>query len=729
MTALVCAGALPVEWSHFDLVLGLTSELLPVVSNTAATISPTSSLKKLGKTPSIYNKGGCAVGIPDWPAKYATLPEITKWSAVPDYGICIQTRLVRALDIDVPDVSRARKIADRIEQLIGHKLPKRFRGDSGKCLLGFTLSGVMGKRDFQCEGGLVEFLATGQQFIAAGTHQDGARYEWEGGLPLGFPEITLEQFEHVWSELVREFSVDGTSSNTSGAARKRDADVLLPDPIGDFLKGKSLVLAEDRGALHIACPWIDEHSSGSAGDGSTSYFPAGTRGYEQGHFKCLHAHCSSRSDGDFLIALGYEPDVSDQFEVITTQESSVQSEPLPSLSRDKLGRPLATVGNVLAILRRSDVTGMQIGFDLFRDEIMWTAPGVMGWQAFKDVDYTVLRERMEGRGLSFKPIGRDLIRDAVAKVAHENQFDSAQLWLESKQWDGVERIKTFLPRYFGVEDSEYHSAVSLYLWTALAGRVLEPGCKADMVPVLIGQQGLRKSSAVAAMSPSLECFTELSLAERDADLSRKMRGVLVAEIGELRGLSSRDLEWIKSFITSTHERWTPKYKEFETVFPRRLVFVATTNQDEFLADQTGNRRWLPVRVSRADVEGLVQDRDQLWAEAASLFISLGVCWSDAEVLAREVHADHMISDPWVDKIVEWLELEDIDGSKPVLRDFIQISEVLRSALGHDVKNCTKRDEMRVAACLQSLGYEKKSKRVSGKTMRVWMKPPVTSLSD
>jgi predicted P-loop ATPase len=330
---------------------------------------------------------------------------------------------------------------------------------------------------------------------------------------------------------------------------------------------------------------------------------------------------------------------------------------------------------------------------------------------------------MEGRGLSFKSIGRELMRDAVAKVATENQFDSAQIWLRSLQWDGVPRVGRFLARYFAVEDSPYHEAVSRYLWTALAGRVLQPGCKADMVPVLIGRQGLRKSSAVAAMSPSLECFTEVSLSERDADLSRKMRGVLVAEIGELRGLNSRDLEWIKSFITSTHERWTPKYKEFETVFPRRLVFVATTNQEEFLADLTGNRRWLPVRVCEADVEGIAADVSQLWAEAAVLFSLLGVCWAEAERLSAGVHAEHMITDPWMDRIVEWLSVEEVDGGKATMRDFLLTHEVLRSALGHDLKNCGKRDEMRVAACLHALGYERVLRRVNGKPTRVWMRPP------
>ena len=141
----------------------------------------------------------------------------------------------------------------------------------------------------------------------------------------------------------------------------------------------------------------------------------------------------------------------------------------------------------------------------------------------------------------------------------------------------------------------------------VGGRVLEPGIKADMVPILVGPQGCGKSSGVEALSPDPAFFTEISFAEKDDDLARKMRGRLVAEIGELRGLNTKELESIKAFVTRTHENWIPKYREFATQFPRRPVFVGTTNEDEFLADKTGNRRWLPVEVSKVDVKAIKRD--------------------------------------------------------------------------------------------------------------------------
>jgi len=265
---------------------------------------------------------------------------------------------------------------------------------------------------------------------------------------------------------------------------------------------------------------------------------------------------------------------------------------LPAFKRDKYGRIEATIENAVKAVACVDFCAMNIRFDSFRDEIMYAAAGDDVFATFSDADYSRLRIRLESKG--FKPVGRELIRDAVGLVADNNPFDSAIAWLNALPWDGHPRVENFLRDCFGASDTDYVRAVSLYLWTALAGRVLSPGVKADMVPILVGDQGAVKSSSVAAMVPGVEFFTEISFSEKDEDLARKMRGRLIAEIAELRGLHTRELDSIKAFIARTHETWVPKYREFAVQFPRRLVFIGTTNQDEFLADETGNRRWLPV---------------------------------------------------------------------------------------------------------------------------------------
>lgn len=403
----------------------------------------------------------------------------------------------------------------------------------------------------------------------------------------------------------------------------------------------------------------------------------------------------------------------DEFEIVAAPKGEVK---LPPFKRDGKGAILATIDNVTMAVRRADVCGIEVRFDVFRDEIMFSPPSRDEWQPFSDADYVRLHIALERGG--FKPIGRELIRDAVLLVAYDNQFDTAITWIESLEWDGVPRVESFLTTYLGAEDSDYARAVSTYLWTALAGRVLDPGCKADMAPILVGKQGSGKSSAVEAIAPASEFFTEISFSEKDEDLSRRMRGRLVAEIGELRGLHTREQEAIKAFITKTHENWIPKYREFAVRFPRRLVFIGTTNKDEFLADETGNRRWLPVRVNQVDVAGIRQDRLQLWAEAREMFTRAGIQFRQAETLAADVHEEHMIHDSWQDTVSAWLDEPDVlTGDKPRERKFLRVRDVLVEALRFDERNITRREEMRMGAIFSALGYSRKKVRDGGRS--VW----------
>lgn len=417
----------------------------------------------------------------------------------------------------------------------------------------------------------------------------------------------------------------------------------------------------------------------------------------------------------------------DEFDDLTNTENSKW----PTFKRNKTsGQIEATIDNAAKAVMCPDFVGVEIRFDTFRDEIMFAPVGTKAWQTFTDADYSRLRITMEKRG--FKAVGRELIRDVVLLAADENPFDSAMEWLKSLEWDGVARIEKFYHTHFGTEDTAYTRAVSRYMWTALAGRVLKPGIKADMVPILVGAQGSGKSSGVAALSPDPAFFTEISFAEKDDDLARKMRGCLVAEISELRGLNTKELESIKAFVTRTHEKWIPKFKEFATQFPRRSLSIGTTNEDEFLGDKTGNRRWLPVEVGKMDVEGIQKDVIQLWAEARELFNETGIQFQEAEQLANQVHEKYFIKDAWQEIIERWLDEPDLmTGQKPRARRFLRSADILREALNMEPKNISRREQMRIGHVLQNCNFKQVLRRVDGKVCRVWerrnnLQQPVTT---
>lgn len=712
-------GATVADWQHFAQQLGLESDLLPVVSNPHAKISAQSKMRDLGKTPSRYDKAGRVVGVPKWTQHVATDNDVRRWAAVSDLGICLQTRVARAIDIDIADPVAAQRVLDLIG--LTASLPMRRRASSGKCLLAFRMPGEFAKRVIRTPDGIIEFLATGQQFIAVGTHPSGDRYEWvdaDGvlGLPAEVPELTPAEFEVLWRALVDVFALpDGESRARNGMVPTRPRIASdLQDPTVAWLDENDWVTGYERdGRVDVRCPWEDGHSTDS-GPTSTSYFPAGVGGFAQGHFRCLHASCQTRTDGDFLEAVGY---TASDFDVVETVANATVDIPLPAFERNRAGRPVATLMNAVLACRRPDIVGVRIAYDEFKAALL-IGPEGGEWRTITDNDYTALRLTLAGK--KHEPIGREMIRDAVMLVAEQNKIDTAVDWAKRLRWDGVERIDRFFTDCFGVQDTAYARAVSRYLWTALAARCLQPGVKADMVPVLIGLQGVGKTTSIEALCPIDDAFAEVDLTEKDDDIARLMRGKLVAEIAELRGLASRDADSIKAWVSRRVEEWTPKYKEFVTRYPRRAVCIGTGNNGGFLDDDTGERRWLPLTVGQVDVERIRRERDQLWAEGAMVFGLEGIAWQDAQSLAVHEHGKYKVGDVWSERIAAWLGDDEMDGG---LRadGVVRMLDVLVSCLGIPVAKITRKDELRVGKVLRMLGFEKHNKRVDGVQGWAWVR--------
>lgn len=354
---------------------------------------------------------------------------------------------------------------------------------------------------------------------------------------------------------------------------------------------------------------------------------------------------------------------------------------------------------------------LYIAHDIFNDALLCKEKFNGQWRRFTDTDAVAIRVELEHRG--FIKLGKELIRDCIAAVAAEQAIDSALTWLSSLRWDGVPRVDRFAHEIWGWEDTPYATAVSRYVWSALAGRIMQPGVRADMAPVLVGLQGIRKTTLIQMMAPDEEMYGEIRLDDKDDNMSRKLRGKLVGELEELRGLNSRALEEIKAFISRRKEAWVPKFKEFENYFWRRCLFFGTTNEPEFLADPTGERRWLPGQCGKIDVETLVAYRDQYWAEGATLFAMDGVLWQDAERLAKAEHLKFKISDrSWVAKLTEWLDDEDSMAEPPLKKGYVTLPEAL-SAIGIVPAQATRTHEIRAEKALLSMGFERAIDPVEG----------------
>jgi hypothetical protein len=368
----------------------------------------------------------------------------------------------------------------------------------------------------------------------------------------------------------------------------------------------------------------------------------------------MQAHPNPNGDIDKYIAdvdgfLASE-DFKDR-QLVITPEAVAKTVPAPignTYTMDKKGKIEPTQANLLRLL-----ANYQLRYDEFRATYMGLFDGVV--RVLDEADYARIQYKAEQMG--FAKISTAMVRENVLMVCSNNTFDSAIEWGNSLVWDGVPRCETLLQKYFGADDTPYVTAASLYIASAMGGRLMEPGCKADAAIVLVGSQGAGKTVSINALAPMPDTFVEISLHSRDSDLSRHLRGKLVGELAELRGLKSKDAEDIKAWMSRTTEEWVPKYMEFTKTFKRRLTFWGSTNDNQFLNDVTGNRRWLPIKVNNPKPDLIKQDCLQIWAEAVDIFKNFGVLWQVVQELAEEARSEHFDEDPFVEDVREFLELK------------------------------------------------------------------------
>ncbi len=387
------------------------------------------------------------------------------------------------------------------------------------------------------------------------------------------------------------------------------------------------------------------------------------------------------------------------------------------------GAIAATLPNVVNMLRTQEMT-VRVGYDEF------LARPMLGdgktWRPMRDSDAAALRYEMEQRG--FKSIGPEIMKSALTLLAEQNRFDSAIQWANGLQWDGVPRVTGALTRYFGVAPGPYAQACSEYLFTALAGRCLDPGCQADMALILVGLQGARKTSAIMALAPQPDMFVKVNLAKRDEDLSRRLRGKLVAELPELRGLTGRDIQGIRDWITNRNESWVEKYQAYETTFKRRFIGIGSANEDEVLDDPEGERRWLPMQTGVIDQQALQQDCAQLWAEGVAMWRAGGIRWQEAERLARDEHGKFKVVDEWSEAIWKWLSEHprggvygEVETGRPRGEDPFKLVDAITGALGFIIKEIREEHKKRVYKILKNYGYVSKVIWEGDRSVRRWMK--------
>lgn len=283
-----------------------------------------------------------------------------------------------------------------------------------------------------------------------------------------------------------------------------------------------------------------------------------------------------------------------------------------------------------------------------------------------DADSTLLRAYLDE--VSMLRIDKGSLQASVLQSATQRSFHPVKDYIERETWDGTERISSIFINYLGVEDSAYTKEVTKKWFTGAVARIYRPGVKFEMVPILSGEQGIGKSTLIQKLAPDFFSDSLRGLGETKDDL-QFLIGSWLLEISELSAMKRTEVEKTKQFISATKDRFRAAYGEGPQTYPRTCVFIGTSNDDQFLKDKTGNRRFYPLPCDKSQITKSVFDGSlekivgQLWAEAKYYFDKGEALYlsDELEKVAIDKQKEAMTEDLIEKVIYEYLDIELPDG--------------------------------------------------------------------
>jgi predicted P-loop ATPase len=396
----------------------------------------------------------------------------------------------------------------------------------------------------------------------------------------------------------------------------------------------------------------------------------------------------------------------------TEQRKAANGSWLDACIKGETGKPLAVLASVLIGLRAQWPDHFHFDEMLCAPMLMQPLDNEIDFEPrpVTDVDVGLVQEQLQHAGL--KRLAKDVVHQAVDIRAHECSFHPVRDYLERLSWDRTPRLAKLLPTYLGAEPSPYVENIGKMFLISMVARVLRPGCKADHLLVIEGPQGTLKSTACAILGGPW--FSDnLPDVTAGKDVSQHLRGKWLIEVSEMHAMGRAETTQLKAFITRTTERYRPSYGRKEVIEQRQCVFIGTTNRDTYLRDETGGRRFWPVKAGNINADGLSRDRDQLFAEAVQLYHDGEAWWPNKDFECQHIMLEQQAryeTDAWEDSIREFV------ATQPR----VTVGQVAREALHIETARIGTAEQRRITAALDLLGW-KRGRREAGTGKRWWTK--------
>src|SRR5215831_350989 len=364
------------------------------------------------------------------------------------------------------------------------------------------------------------------------------------------------------------------------------------------------------------------------------------------------------------------------------------------LVRNEKGKISNTFGNALTALRMAPAFQGVLSFNEFalaveaRRQTPWGAPPGP-WSDHHDL---LTCEWLERQGVR---VGDGVAANAVLTVARESPRHPVKEFLDRLVWDKVPRIDKWLTTYCGAADCDYARAIASRWLISAVARIRAPGCRVDHVLILEADQGAGKSTVFQILGSEFYSDDIADLGTKDSQMGTI--GIWVLELSELDSMSRAEVNKIKAFLSRAVDHFRPPYGRTLIRAPRQVVFAGTVNHGSYLRDETGGRRFWPVKCGAIDLEGLKRDRDQLWAEACVRHAAGEVWWLEKEGLVRlasEQQDERYEQDPWEQAIRRWVEAQ-AKMLGPDATVECTAEDLLINAIGRPMGQCSRGDSGRV----------------------------------
>lgn len=399
------------------------------------------------------------------------------------------------------------------------------------------------------------------------------------------------------------------------------------------------------------------------------------------------------------------------------EEDTISADWHELLHKDGKGKPKPVLINADIALRYSPEWAGVLVFDEFKHKVMIVKdPPIVASKGdtWTDEYNTRAAVWMQANGIY---VGSECVGSAVYAIARETSIHPVRDYLVGLKWDGTPRVESWLRRYMGVDPEHNKQKVyidqigKMWLISAVA-RIMQPGCKVDHMLVLEGPQGTKKSTALSILAgPDYFCDSMPDISSKDA--SMQTAGSWIIEWSELDAMRRAETTAVKAFVTRQTEKIRPPYGKHIVEFHRQCVFAGTTNKDDYLCDETGNRRFWPAKCTQVDTDALRRDRDQLWAEAMFLYNEGQIWWfATAEEASQGVkeQEDRVEIDPWREKIKEYVDRNELQPN-------FSCEEILDVALKLDTSRQTIVEKRRVGRVMRDLGLVYKTTRDGDATIK------------